>query len=176
MKPFALILEEFYSGDLYFDMDADSSYYNTILRKPGYALWVKGELGKIKYMTPDEYFTSCGKMQHTTALEQESYVEKSRAEGYMQKMVDGEKFPIPIIDYSSKRQEGRHRSYAIKLIDPTIKMPVLLVYDVLNTKNDVIEAVVRNGFSYEDFVNLCKTYGIPHHEEIWYQKIKNKTL
>mgnify|MGYP001254196421 FL=1 len=175
MKPFSLIVEEFYSGDVYFDMDTDITHYNTVLRKPDYMFWVKGELGRVKYLTPDEYFIACAKMQHTTPEEQISHIEKDLATKYMDKMLDGEKFPMPLIDYISKRQEGRHRSFAARQIDPTMKMPVLLIFDANKTRKDLIQSV-EQGSTYDEFKHLCQVYGIPHHKETWYNQIKNRTL
>lgn len=161
-------------GDNYFKKDTDTSFYNDILHKPTYMFWVKGYFGKIVYMTPDSYFERCARMQKSTVEEQLSYVDKEVAEKYMEKMLDGEKFPMPYIDFKDKVQEGRHRSYAIKMINPSIKIPVLCVYNKQEDRNMLIDGV-KNGDSYEDFVRYCQHVGAPYDEK-YYDAIKNNKL
>lgn len=170
------LTEEFIStdGDDYFDRDTDASFYNDILRKQLYMFWAKGYWGTVMYMTPDTYYDKCARMQRTTREDQIYYVDKDVAQKYMEKMLDGEKFPMPYIDFSAKRQEGRHRSYAIKMINPDIKIPVLCVYDRQQDRKMILQAV-EEGDTYEEFVQLCKHVNVPYDEKT-YNAIKNKTL
>lgn len=161
-------------GDDYFDKTTDTSFYNDIMRKPEYMFWNKGYVGKIIYITPIKYFELCARMQRTSIEEQESYIDKNSSYKYMEDMLKGDKFPMPFIDYSAKRQEGRHRSYAIKMINPAIKMPVLIVSDRIDDKNFIVD-LVKKGESFDDFVKICKHMDVPYNET-YYIKIKNNTL
>lgn len=176
VKPKKKLTENFESadGDAYFKRDADASFYNDIMQKPEYMFWVKGYVGIVIYMTPDKYYERCARMQRTSIADQLAYIDKDVAHKYMEKMLDGEKFPMPYIDYSRKQQEGRHRSYAIKSISPEIKMPVLCVYDKHEDRKTIIEGV-KAGDTFDEFVTLCKHLQVPYSEK-YYNAIKNNTL
>lgn len=175
MKPFHLILEEHYKGDEYFDLsNADATYYNDVLNKKDYMFWVKGILGKVVYMTPDKYYTLDAQIHNTSATAIMHHVFKDTAEKYKNQMLNGHKFPIPVLDFYQKGQEGRHRTYAAKLIDPDMQIPVLVIKDFLTTKNEIVKEV-QSGASLEEFKHLCEVYGAPYNENYYY-KIKNNAL
>jgi len=83
-----------------------------------YMARVKGLVGEIVYMTPDEY------------LEKIPYQEQTKSSiEYMKAKVDrGEKLPMPWLDYSGGRlsQEGRNRAYLAKELGIP-EIPVLVV-------------------------------------------------
>lgn len=175
MKPFALILEEYYKSDQYFDLsDAGSTYYNDALKKTDYMFWVKGILGKIVYMTPDQYYILDAKIHNTNATTITHHIFKDTALEYKNRMLDGEKFPIPVLDFYQKTQEGRHRTYAIKMINAELEMPVLIIKDFLKTKNEIVQNV-ENGATLSEFKHLCEVYGAPFNEN-YYHRIKNRAL
>lgn len=175
MKPFQLILEEHYKGDQYFDLlDAGATYYNDVLKKTDYMFWVKGILGRVVYMTPDKYYMLDAQIHNTDATTIMHHIFKETALKYKEQMLSGHKFPIPVLDFYQKGQEGRHRAYAIKLIDPEMKIPVLVIKDFLTTKNTIITDV-QNGVTLAEFKYLCEVYGVPYNEN-YYHRIKNNAL
>lgn len=112
----------------YFNLcTTDTGYYDMVLNKPEYAFWVKGLDGELEWMTPMQYYKECASMQKTSVNDQIRYVNKKTSEEYKEKMLDGEKFPVLIIDQDHKTQEGRHRAFAVHSINPEEKIPVLIV-------------------------------------------------
>ena len=75
----------------------------------------KGKIvGEITTMSPDEYFDRCAQLQGTTVDKQYQLIEKPKLNNLADIIKSGEKIDLPFIDYSSGKQEGRHRAYIAK--------------------------------------------------------------
>lgn len=104
-------------------------YYDRFLnpKDKEYLMVTKGKLGKVEYMSPDQYISLCA--QHIFRVSKSKImngVHEDKAKKYANEMSNGTKFDMPVIDYASRSQEGRHRALAarINLVD---KIPVLVV-------------------------------------------------
>ena len=85
---------------------------------------------EIVEMSPEEYFEECAKLKHTTVSKLKDEREKhiDRIEQYMDDMKNGDKFPMPVIDYVWEMQEGLHRMYAVgEAYGWDEKVPVMII-------------------------------------------------
>jgi hypothetical protein len=82
--------------------------------------------GELVEMTPREFIQKT--MPGAEFLEIESSIDKSKAQKYLQKMKQGEKFPIPyLINYANcAAHEGKHRAYAAMMLGVQ-KIPVQVI-------------------------------------------------
>lgn len=140
-----IISESIFKYAPYFNLSTtDTTYYNDIMKKPEYMFWEKGLDGELKYMTPMNYYRECASMQKTSVNDQIKYVNTDTATEYKKMMMDGEKFPILIIDRESKTQEGRHRAFAVQSIDPYLLVPVLIVeFFSHNFRQELIQSIKK---------------------------------
>lgn len=107
-------------------------YYNSFYNEDEleeYQLF-KNTTYEIVEMTPTKYFEECADLKHTTVdvlkREREKHIDK--IEQYMSDMGNGDKFPMPVIDYMRNQQEGLHRMYAVgELYGWDYKVPVMVV-------------------------------------------------
>lgn len=90
----------------------DREYY---MRKEGFSDVYIAE------MTPDEYLLLCGKygwkdrFNDVDTIYNTSGTNKDYVEEYAERMKNGEKAPMPVINVKNRGQEGRHRAFAAKL-------------------------------------------------------------
>lgn len=161
--------------NFYYNNNTGMSFYNDLLKDKEYMFWVKGLVGDLYYMTPDKYFKKCADMQKTTVKEQLKYVDEKLAKEYKEKMLDGEKFPVLIIDYSDNSQEGRHRAFASKMIDPSTEIPVLVVNNRNFDKKYIINKVQTDNLSYDKFKEMCEGKNLPY-KKVYYDKIIKNIL
>lgn len=140
-----IISESIFKYAPYFDLTTtDTTYYNDIMKKPEYMFWEKGLDGELEYMTPMNYYRECASMQKTSVNDQIKYVNTDTATKYKKQMLDGEKFPILVIDEDAKTQEGRHRAFAVQSINPYLLIPVLIVrFYSWNFRKDLIEIIKK---------------------------------
>lgn len=116
-----------------FDINnTNMSYYNDFL-KPSeieYYKRNKNRIGKVIQMTPREYYDDCAKfIFNQSASNLEKSRENENTEKYKDAMLSGETFPMCVIDYADKGQEGLHRMLAAaQLFGWNIKYPVLAIY------------------------------------------------
>jgi len=99
---------------------AEFPIYNKLLSK--------GE-AFIQYMSPDEYLMKCKEMKNYEKSIKEyikSVIDQEKVNKYYQAMVNGEKFPLIMLDYITYMQEGRHRALAAKKYKIK-KLPVIIV-------------------------------------------------
>lgn len=84
---------------------------------------------EIVEMSPEEYFEECAKLKHTTSDELKQQRRKhSKLDQYITDMENGDKFPMPVIDYVWKTQEGLHRMYAVgEIYGWDEKVPVMVI-------------------------------------------------
>ena len=128
-------------------MKSLKSIYNSLLNendhygdKPGisdYDNLMKGNLNSVPNewrdyssevvnISPDDYLKLVADLQNTSYEQQLSYIDNNKVKRYMNDMSNGDRFPMPYINYATKDQEGRHRALASKRLgDDTI--PVLIV-------------------------------------------------
>jgi len=112
----------------YFSNKTDMSYYDGILQYPEYHKGYKGVCGKIVLMSPDDYFEECATARSdlTSYCDEFDSVDMERVNKYYERVLKGEKMPIPVIDKKMHSQEGRHRAMVARKLELK-KMPVLLV-------------------------------------------------
>lgn len=122
------------SGTDIFDISTTGmSYYDKFL--PSNEQTSDERIGKIVYMTPQQYYEECAKnifknSSVKSLIQQRGVYDKDIIE-YLEKVIlqKKKKFPITVLDYSSKAQEGLHRMYTAGELfgwDDT-KYPVLVV-------------------------------------------------
>lgn len=122
--------------------------YDDMIKDPKYFREKKHKIFKIVHMSPNEYIERAAKgfgthTKHVKKIIDNYYLEKSQSrrliDEYSKKMQHGEKFPMPVLDHSSRygfsgekekrfSQDGLHRAIAAKNIG-TKKIPVMVVDD-----------------------------------------------
>ncbi len=93
------------------------------------ALITKGILASIVPMTADQYLTNCSKARgHKPAIPENEYaaINPGKIDDIAEKMKNGNKFPIPIINYAYGNQDGRHRALAALKIGVK-RIPVIVI-------------------------------------------------
>lgn len=131
-------------GDRVFSHRPNESFYeyatndepNTVgnLSQKEYYKYVKGVDANVEYMSAKEVLNNMlqlwdelggGRTKETFKLgADKKYIDK-----YAQDMLNGDKFPIPVVDFSDNHKfvEGRHRTYAfIKAFGEDAIMPVII--------------------------------------------------
>ena len=161
------------SGDKIFDERTTGvSFYNQFLNSSDldYLRNKKNLVGKIVYMSPNEYYEDCGKYGFghpvsAESLKSQRASDKETIEHLKQVLtVYKKRFPMPFINYAERGQEGLHRMYvAGELLGWNApKHPVLCIYwaDEERHKRDVeekqraeresaIESAVRDSLHYK---------------------------
>lgn len=117
-------------------------YYDELLAKPDYFEEAKGVIFLIVEMSPEEYIKRCekgfaGDPWHLKGSILDTRNEKL-AKSYAQKMMAGEKFPMPFLSYRDLgfSQEGVHRAWAAKMAGYD-KIPVLVVDNTAEKKKQL---------------------------------------
>ena len=88
-----------------------------------YARW----FGEVKWMSKEEYFGECARLQNTSYNDQFKNVVPSKVKTIEEKMASGIKYDMPYLDYVNKTQEGRHRVMAASELGQE-EIPVLVLY------------------------------------------------
>lgn len=107
-----------------------------------YMKYEKGQDAKIVYMSPNEYLERCAKDIFNSTWEKTvASIERNYADTitkYANDMKNGDKFPIPYLDYVYQNQEGRHRALAVKqAFGEDSIMPVLVITPTNPTREEV---------------------------------------
>lgn len=107
-----------------------------------YMRYEKGQDAKIEYMSPTEYLDRCVKdIFHGSWNKDIVPIKKYNAETitkYANAMMNGDKFPIPYLDYTTENQEGRHRALAvIEAFGEDSVMPVLVIKPTNPTEEEI---------------------------------------
>ena len=112
---------------------------------------VKGKTATVVEMSPDEYMERAYRQIFKKPSKRGSAFAEipetsEKVTQYAEAMRNGEKFPLPYLDYTNAGQEGRHRALAAKMagID---KIPVVVIDDATNPKSiieDVAEMTAKN--------------------------------
>lgn len=108
-----------------------SLVYAEIIEKPDYYRKNKGKQINLVFMSPKEYLEQTAKGFNISYNENLKNIDKNLAREYAEKMIEGNIFPTPHIDYTGRifLQEGRHRAYAAMLLNKK-EIPVLIVSKV----------------------------------------------
>lgn len=115
-----------------FKMTTDTSYYDNFLNEKDleYMRKAKNRDGEIVMMTPDEYFEGASEIfnHRHSASELEDQRSDKYTDQYVEDMKNGDKFPLPYLNFADSGQEGLHRMLAAKrAFGPDVKYPVLVV-------------------------------------------------
>ena len=107
-----------------------------------YMRYEKGQDANIEYMSPTEYLDRCVKdIFHGSWNKDIAPIQKYNAETiikYAEAMKNGDKFPIPYLNYVTENQEGRHRALAvIEAFGEDSIMPVLVIKETNPTREEV---------------------------------------
>lgn len=97
-----------------------------------YMRYEKGQDAVIEYMSPNEYLERCAKDIFNSTYEKTvGNIKKYNSNvisKYAKDMLNGDKFPLPYLDYVYKQQEGRHRALAvIEAFGEDSIMPVIVI-------------------------------------------------
>jgi len=118
----------------------EMSYYDGIVKYPRYHKQAKGICSEIVQMSPDKYFEESAKLHfkakemkiyskevlHDMAKREQDITHPKWVNIYYQKAKKGSKMPIPVLNFESNEQEGRHRAMVAKKMGLS-KIPVLIV-------------------------------------------------
>lgn len=110
------------------------SFYNDFLRpsEQEYLAQEKNLKGSIEYMTPAEYYSECATKVFTSSVEKLK-MERKRDTYTIQHLNDvidiyKKQFPMAIINYAEREQEGLHRMYVVgERFGWDTKHPVLVI-------------------------------------------------
>ena len=121
-----------------FDLQNPGNYVNeylneTVGRVSGhdYKYYEKGMDSKITYMTCDEYIDKCINDVFHSSYESvvTNAVDDAKVHEYAKRMLMGDTFPVPYLNYVDEQQEGRHRAFAVKeAFGADAEFPVLEVF------------------------------------------------
>lgn len=132
-----------------FKYDTNTAYYNSLISdKPAhsganysekeYFRFEKNVEGHIEWMTASKYIDECSKIFNGDAgkgVRGSSDIDK-----YAKAMLNGDKFPLPYINYKSHSQEGRHRMLAAaKAFGENTEFPVLIVTETNATDKEIFD-------------------------------------
>lgn len=104
------------------------SYYDNFLNEKDlqYMQDKKGETGYIAEMSPIEYLERCANIFNSTFESQIQATDINAIEKYAKMMDNGKQFHMPVLNYSTFTQEGRHRAQAAYLNEYDT-IPVLII-------------------------------------------------
>ena len=109
-----------------------------------YMKFEKGEDAELVYMSPDEYIRRCAEDIFRSTMEYTigGVLEygRDKINKYAQDMLNGDKFPIPYLNYANRGQEGRHRALAVKqAFGADSIMPVIVIRPTDPTEEEIRE-------------------------------------
>lgn len=81
---------------------------------------------KIAWIAPHTYFEESAKMHSGNVFKEYNMVERQLVREYEIKVFQGSKMPLPVLDYRTGMQEGRHRAKVAERLVIN-RMPVLVV-------------------------------------------------
>jgi len=106
-------------------------YYKNILNAPDLTVPEYGVYGRIVYMTAEQYIRECARITHTQYESHMRILKHEKADRNNIEYLKTLDFPIaiPVINYSCRAQEGRHRAVAFaELHGDDATFPCLAVY------------------------------------------------
>lgn len=118
----------------YFDIrTTGQSYYDSMLNEeapdPDYFKREKGRDGRIVMMSPDQYLRDSAQLHGVSLGRDLAMIDPDLVKQYAERARAGEKMPIPILDWVSGDQEGRHRAKVARELG-LAEMPVFVVTKV----------------------------------------------
>lgn len=121
-----------------FDLQNPGNYVNEYINENvgkvsghDYKYYEKGMDGKITYMTCDEYIDKCINDVFHSSYESTvtNAIDEAKVHEYAKRMLMGDTFPVPYLNYVDEQQEGRHRAFAVKeAFGADAEFPVLEVF------------------------------------------------
>ena len=104
-----------------------------------YMRYEKGQDAKVEYMTAKDYMQGCSEIFNKNIdYLYKNLPEKSNVDKYAKAMLEGDKFPIPNLDYVNYGQEGRHRALAVaKAFGEDAIFPVIVIKETKPTKEEL---------------------------------------
>lgn len=118
------------SKDIFDLGNTGMSEYNDMLnadiRFKEYLFVEKLTVFRMAWISPHTYFEECAKMRTGDVLKEYNMVEKELVQEYKNKVFQGSKMPLPMLDYRTDIQEGRHRAKVAMGLGIS-RMPVLIV-------------------------------------------------
>ena len=141
-------------------MTTNTSYYDNFLNEKDleYMRKAKNRDGEIVMMTPDEYFEGASEIFNHRHSASELVDQRSDkyTDQYVEDMKNGDKFPLPYLNFADPGQEGLHRMLAAKrAFGADVKYPVLVVtvYDQqLEDEKKLWQEIIR--FEQKEFRNI----------------------
>lgn len=114
----------------YFQKKTDMPFYDQMMENPEYFARAKKMSGKITMMKPQEYLKQCAKLQGISYERTVAIIDPEHAMNIRKNIEKtGSKMPMPVLDYASKEQEGRHRAHICIQLGLQ-EMPVLVVTSI----------------------------------------------
>lgn len=87
----------------------DLPSYDQMMKDPDYFREEKGIIGRIEYFTPQRYMIIAAQLHGVRPEREYEMLDAVLVDKYVQDMRAGAKFPVPVLDFIRKDQEGRHR-------------------------------------------------------------------
>lgn len=163
-------------NDEYFDISkSEMSKYTDYLTNPEETNKYYHTISSIKLLSPREYFEECAKIFDSTFEEQ--YHQIKRESSVIKHLKDvifkyRKKFPITVLNYPEKTQEGRHRMFTLgELFGWDKKYPVLVIEETEDDKEYKKQQAILKGLNrltnkaldytyrnYDDFIEELKYY------------------
>lgn len=105
--------------------------YDNMLKNPKYFREQKGiQWTLYKSLSPERYILRCMQARNISRETLYNNRDPDKIQEYADKMMNGEQFPLPVLDYSNGfGQEGLHRAFAAVKIGLAI-MPYMVVSKV----------------------------------------------
>ena len=106
--------------------------YDDILNHPDYYKLVKNITFKIRWMHPSEYISRCARDIFNVSYDRLFNNRNDyKIDKYSKEMKSGEKFDMPILNYSEHTQEGLHRAISAMRLNDEDYIPVMVLYNNL---------------------------------------------
>ena len=128
----------------------DIPTYDNMLRKPEYFKESKGLIGNIEWMSPNEYLNKAADALGISFENFISIVDNKSIEYYKNKIQKGDTIPMPVVDFSYKGQEGRHRAIAAKELG--IKSIPIFVVEPVERKSFTVSSSIKKEAGIKDVI------------------------
>ena len=124
--------------------------YDQMMKLPEYFEREKGLRWELVYMRPRDYLTQAAVIHGVPVTRERAMLEPDMVSQYAEAMRAGSRFPIPVLDWASQNQEGRHRVAAAEAIGDQ-QIPVLIVHKVGRNPmaKKIIYATIENMRKFE---------------------------
>ena len=120
------IIEQLLESRNFNEKTTGMSFYDNMLRNPDYFRENKGYTFVIEYMKPSEYIRECALLFKASIKRVIDSTGPELVQEYADLMDRGTQFPMLVLDWSVRTQEGRHRALAAEQIGLR-EVPVMVV-------------------------------------------------